>query len=213
VTVFVEQLAEAVGRVKWPVAKMEPSPASIVGVGMTETPVASANPLAGSRHDVKSWIVVSKMLTSVLKEFKSARNPGNSSSAATSKETVTLASTRTRDPIAVSRSDSAALGSLMLVVFGDVISVDSRALQFASLFDKRRSRRGNSIFTVIPAFSWSRNSKPMGMDGRYAALRRMSKELMLAVNGRGTSLESGKPTMLLFVKSTSSTLIVDGLGT
>jgi hypothetical protein len=53
----------------------------------------------------------------------------------------------------------------------------------------------------------------MGMDGRYAALRRMSKELMLAVNGRGTSLDSGKPTTALLVKSARSTLIVEGFGT
>jgi hypothetical protein len=41
----------------------------------------------------------------------------------------------------------------------------------------------------------------------------MSKELIFAVNGRGTSLDSGKPTTPLFVKSVSSILIVEGLGT
>jgi hypothetical protein len=36
---------------------------------------------------------------------------------------------------------------------------------------------------------------------------------MFAVNGRGTNLASGKPTTPLFVKSVSSILIVEGLGT
>lgn len=37
--------------------------------------------------------------------------------------------------------------------------------------------------------------------------------LTFAENGRGDSLESGKPTTPLFVKSVSSTLMVEGLGT
>lgn len=88
------------------------------------------------------------------KELRPAGKSGNENSAPTSREIVTLASTRTRDASSAKMPGRAAEGS-----FGDkdVVFVAFAAVggamesQFAPRFDNRRSRRGRSMDMVTPA--------------------------------------------------------------
>lgn len=63
--------------------------------------------------------------------------------------------------------------------------------QFAAiLLESFASRRGSSKVAETSAFSWSRNSKPTGMEGLNARPSTISTSVILTVTGKGVSLVS-----------------------
>lgn len=178
--------------------------------------MSDANASPGETQDVTSGNAVEKIAAPSSIPWNGAGSSGRESWKATSTVSEMFASTSTRGP---RFARPLVILSVMFVEFaygalGNVTLLPVWLPQFpATLVDSRASRRGKFIDTVTSAFNLSVNSKPIGIEGLKARPRRISTFVTLTLNGRGVSVDPGKPFTPLLLRSVSSIRMLELLGT